>query len=43
MSLHGQSDMARLATRAVRLEAGTVVADTRSGATLQSIFSFAGG
>ncbi len=43
MSLHGESDMARLATRAVRLEAGTVVADTRSGATFQSIFSFAGG
>ena len=43
MSLHGESAMARLATRAVRLEAGTVVADTRSGATFQSVFSFAGG
>ena len=43
MSLHGESEMARLATRAVRLEAGTVVADTRSGATFASIFSFVGG
>jgi heme exporter protein A len=43
MSLHGESEVARLATRAVHLEAGRVVADTRSGATFQSIFSFAGG
>lgn len=43
MSLHGESEVARLATRAVRLEAGNVVADTRTGATFQSIFSFAGG
>ncbi len=43
MSLHGESEVARLATRAVRLEAGSVVADTRSGATFQSVFSFAGG
>ena len=42
MSLHGESEVARLATRAVRLEAGSVVADTRSGATFQSVFSFAG-
>jgi len=33
----------RLATRAVRLDAGTVVADTCNGATFQSVFSFAGG
>lgn len=43
MSLHGESEVARLATRAVRLDAGSVTADTRSGATFQSVFSFAGG
>ena len=43
MSLHGESDVARLATRAVRLEAGSVVADTRTGAAFQSVFSFTGG
>jgi ABC-type multidrug transport system ATPase subunit len=43
MSLHGESELARLATRAVRLNAGSVVADTRTGATFQSVFSFAGG
>jgi len=43
MSLHGESEVARLATRAVRMDAGSVVADTRSGATFQSVFTFAGG
>lgn len=43
MSLHGESEVARLATRAVRLDAGSVVADTRSGATFQSVFTFTGG
>jgi ABC-type multidrug transport system ATPase subunit len=43
MSLHGESEVARLATRAVRLDAGNVVADTRSGATFQSVFTFVGG
>ena len=43
MSLHGESEVARLATRAVRLEAGSVVADTRAGATFQSVLSFTGG
>jgi ABC-2 type transport system ATP-binding protein len=43
MSLHGESEIARLATRAVRLDTGSAVADTRSGATFQSVFSFAGG
>lgn len=42
MSLHGQSEISALATRAIRLDAGAVVADTRSGATLHSIFTFAG-
>lgn len=41
MSLHGESEIARLATRAVRLEAGSVVSDTRSGATFQSILALA--
>jgi len=43
MSLHGESEVARLATRAVRLEAGSVVADTRAGTTFQSVLSFTGG
>ena len=43
MSLHGESEVARLATRAVRLDAGSVVADTRNGATFASVFTFAGG
>ncbi len=42
MSLHGESDVARLATRAMRLEAGSVALDTRTGATFQSIFVVAG-
>ena len=42
MSLHGESPMARLATRAVRLEGGSVIADTQRGAMLQSIFAAAG-
>ena len=42
MSLHGESEVAKLATRAVRLDAGSVAADTRTGATLQSVFSFTG-
>jgi heme ABC exporter ATP-binding subunit CcmA len=43
MSLHGESEMARLATRALRLEAGGVIADTRRGAMFQSIFAGAAG
>jgi len=43
MSLHGESEVARLATRAVRLDSGSVVADTRNGATFASVFTFAGG
>ena len=42
MSLHGESDVAHLATRAMRLEAGSVALDTRTGATFQSIFVVAG-
>ena len=42
MSLHGESEMARLATRAIRLEGGGVIADTRRGAIFQSIFAATG-
>jgi heme exporter protein A len=41
MSLHGESEISALATRAIRLDAGAVVADTRTGATLRSILTFA--
>jgi heme exporter protein A len=42
MSLHGESELSALATRAMRLDAGRVVADTKLGASLHSILSFAG-
>jgi heme exporter protein A len=42
MSLHGESEISALATRAIRLEAGSVIADTRTGASLPSILTFAG-
>jgi heme exporter protein A len=41
MSLHGESELSTLATRAVRLDAGSVVSDTRSGANFRSILTFA--
>jgi ABC-type multidrug transport system ATPase subunit len=41
MSLHGESVISELATRAVRLDAGAVVADTRSGGNMRSILTFA--
>jgi heme exporter protein A len=41
MSLHGESEISALATRAIRLEAGSVEADTRMGANLKSILTFA--
>ncbi len=41
VSLHGESDISAVATRAVRLDAGRVVADTASGASLKSILTFA--
>ena len=41
MSLHGESEISSLATRAVRLESGAVVADTRTGANFRSILTFA--
>ncbi|MFI5059031.1 MAG: heme ABC exporter ATP-binding protein CcmA [Candidatus Acidiferrales bacterium] len=41
MSLHGESNISSLATRGIRLEGGRVAADTKTGATLQSILTFA--
>lgn len=41
MSVHGESEISALATRAVRLDAGSVVADTKSGANLRSVLTFA--
>lgn len=41
MSLHGESQISALATRAIRLDAGGIVADTRSGADVRSILAFA--
>jgi heme exporter protein A len=40
MSLHGESEISALATRGVRLDAGKIVADTKSGASLHSILTF---
>jgi heme exporter protein A len=42
MSLHGESEISALATRAIRLESGSVAADSAAGASLGSILSFAG-
>src|SRR5260370_35789687 len=41
MSLHRESEVSTLATRAIRLDAGAVVADTRTGANFPSIPAFA--
>ena len=41
MSLHGESEISSLGTRAIRLDAGAIVADTRTGATFRSILTFA--
>ena len=42
MSLHGESEISALATRAVQLDAGSVVADTRAGSDMHAILTFAG-
>lgn len=42
MSLHGESEISSLGTRAIRLDAGSIAADTRTGATFRSILTFAG-
>jgi len=41
MSLHGETEISSLASRGVRLDAGSVVADTRRGASFASILKFA--
>jgi ABC-type multidrug transport system ATPase subunit len=41
MSLHGESEISALATRAVRLDAGLIVADTSAAAEIHSILTFA--
>jgi ABC-type multidrug transport system ATPase subunit len=40
MSLHGESEISALATRAIRLDAGVVAADSAAGASLRSILTF---
>jgi ABC-2 type transport system ATP-binding protein len=40
MSLHGESEISSLATRAIRLDAGNVIADTKTGASLHDILTF---
>ena len=39
MSLHGESEISPLATRAIRLVRGSIVADSRNGADLQTILT----
>jgi heme ABC exporter ATP-binding subunit CcmA len=41
MSLHGESEISALATRAIRLDAGKIVADTQAGASVRSILALA--
>jgi heme exporter protein A len=41
MSLHAESEISALGTRALKLDAGAVAADSASGASLSSILSFA--
>ena len=41
MSLHGESEISQLGTRAIGLDAGSIAADTRTGATFRSILMFA--
>jgi ABC-type multidrug transport system ATPase subunit len=41
ISLHGESEISSLATRAVRLDAGLIVADTSAAAEIHSILTFA--
>jgi heme exporter protein A len=41
MSLHGESDISGIATRAIRLDAGAIVADTATGCTVRSVMTLA--
>lgn len=40
MSVHGESELSAMANRAIRLDAGSIVADTRSGASVRTILTF---
>jgi hypothetical protein len=41
MSLHGESEISALATRAVHIDAGKIIADTNTGgASLRSVLTF---
>ena len=42
MSLHGESEISALATRGIRLDAGAVVGDTKTGAEMSSVLAGAG-
>ena len=42
MSLHGESEISALATRGIRLDAGTVVGDTNAGADMSAVLAGAG-
>jgi heme exporter protein A len=42
MSLHGESEISALATRGIRLDAGSIVADTNAGAGMSSVLAGAG-
>ena len=41
MSLHGESEISSIATRAIRLDAGVMVADTAAGSPMRSVMTFA--
>jgi heme exporter protein A len=43
LSLHGESEISALATRAVRLDAGSLAADSYSGASLHSVLAVSSG
>ena len=40
MSLHGESEISGLTTRAVRLDAGSVIADSATGVSAASILNY---
>jgi heme exporter protein A len=42
MSLHGESEISGLATRGIRLDAGSVVGDTNAGAAMSAVLAGAG-
>jgi heme exporter protein A len=42
MSLHGESEISAVASRAIQLDAGSVVADTHSGSSLNAILTCGG-